>query len=106
MKSQGCSTKAHGMALELVYRAANRCKSCGAPTGAFPTPPRGRIGRGKRPKIDGFRSYPPLPTTKNLNTLLTALELSSALAAAAPKVKRAVWGAADPKDQVVPVSAK
>ena len=30
--------KPYGIALELVYRAENRCKSSGAPAGAFPKP--------------------------------------------------------------------
>ncbi len=38
--------KHHGMALEFVYRAENRCKSSGAPASAFPRPaPRGSVGR-------------------------------------------------------------
>ena len=65
--------KPHGMALELVYRAENRCKSSGAPAGAFPKPPRGRVGPGSGPKstISG-----PTPATKKRKTLLTALEAS------------------------------
>ena len=35
--------KPHGMALDLVYRAETRCKSSGAPAGAFPKLPRGRV---------------------------------------------------------------
>ena len=42
--------KPHGMALELVYRSENRCKLSGAPAGAFPRPPRGRVGPGSGPK--------------------------------------------------------
>ena len=37
-------------ALELVYRAENRCKSSGGPAEAFPRPPRGRVGPGNDPK--------------------------------------------------------
>ena len=57
--------KPHGMALELVYRAENRCKSSGAPAGAFPMPPRAPpknikpfycIGDGKVAKRDSVRT--------------------------------------------------
>ncbi len=51
----------HGMALEFVYRAQNRRKSNGAPAGAFPKPPRGRVGRGSGPKS---RISGPTPRTK------------------------------------------
>jgi hypothetical protein len=34
----------------LVYLAENRCKSNGAPAGAFPRPPRGRVGHVSGPK--------------------------------------------------------
>ncbi len=49
--------KPNGMALELVYRAKNRCKSSGALAGAFRPP--GPSWAGNRPKIVDFRSYPP-----------------------------------------------
>ncbi len=47
------------MALEIVYRTENRCKSSGAPAGAFPKPPLGPGWDGTRLNIDDFRSYPP-----------------------------------------------
>ncbi len=65
--------KPHGLALELVHRAENRCESSGAPAGAFPRTPPGPGWAGKRPKIVDFWSYPS-PLRKNLKTLLTALE--------------------------------
>ncbi len=49
--------KPHGVVLEFVYWVEDRCKSSGAPVGAFP----GRRGAGlggKRSLIDDFRSYP------------------------------------------------
>jgi hypothetical protein len=64
----------HGMVLELVYRAEDRCNSSGAPAGTFPSGPRGQVGPGSGPKskISGpTHSHPP---DKNLKTLLTALE--------------------------------
>ncbi len=54
------------MAFELVYRVENRCKSSGAPVGAFPKPLRGRVGP---------ESGPPLPKTNPTKKRLTALEL-------------------------------
>jgi hypothetical protein len=49
-ESQGGPTKPHGLALELVYRAENRCESHGALAGAFPRPPRAESGREAAPK--------------------------------------------------------
>ncbi len=48
-----------GIALQLIYRAENRCKSSGAPAGAFPKPPRGWVdpGSGRKSPISG----PPSP---------------------------------------------
>ncbi len=57
MQSQSGFNKSRGMDLELVYGAEHRCKSSGAPAGAFPKPP-GPGWAGKRPKVDEFRSYP------------------------------------------------
>ncbi len=45
MQSQGFK-KPHGLALEFVYRHENRCKSSGAPAGAFSRPLRGRVEPG------------------------------------------------------------
>ena len=42
--------KPHGMGLELVYRADNRCESSRAQDGAFPGPHRGQVGQGSCPK--------------------------------------------------------
>ncbi len=42
--------KSDGMALEFVQRAENQFKSNGAPAGAFPKPPRGRVGPRSGPK--------------------------------------------------------
>ena len=47
----------HGMALELVCRAENRCKSSGAPAGAFPKLPRAKLGR----EAAQTRRFPILP---------------------------------------------
>ncbi len=57
--------KHHGMALDLVYRAENRCKSSGGAGLARATA-----------QNRGFPVLPP-PRPKNLKTPLTALELSS-----------------------------
>ncbi len=62
-------TKPHDMALELVYRAENLCKSSGAPAGAFPRQPRCRVGPGSNPKSMIFG--PPLPCPKILGTSKT-----------------------------------
>ncbi len=68
-------TKPHGMALEVIYRAESRCKSSGAPVGAFPKPPRGQDVPRSGPKsmISGPTPTPPENTTKKR---LTALELA------------------------------
>ncbi len=65
--SQGVQ-KPHGMALEVVYRAENSCKSSWASAGAFPRAPRGRV-----PQIADVRSPPPEKPFKK--TRLTALDL-------------------------------
>ncbi len=38
--------KPHGMALQVVYRAGNRCKASGPPAGAFPKPSGAGVSRG------------------------------------------------------------
>ncbi len=63
--------KPHGVALGLVHRAENRCKSSGAPGGACPRTPRGRVGPRSGPKSTISRSSRP---PKTLKTMLTALE--------------------------------
>ncbi len=54
--------KPHGVAVELVYRAENRCISSGALAGAFPRPPRGRVWPGSGPKSAISNPTPHLPT--------------------------------------------
>ncbi len=62
------------MALELVYRAEHRCKSKGAPAGAFPGPPPGAgLGR-EAAQNRRFPVLPPKNKNKNQITLLIALE--------------------------------
>ncbi len=53
MQSQGGSTKPHGMALELVYRADNRYKSKGAGSRPGPYPSTPRAGSNPKPTISG-----------------------------------------------------
>ncbi len=65
--------KPYGMALYLVYRVENRCKSKGAPAWAFPTPPGAGLGRQAAPNRR-FTVLPSLPQQKNIKTLLTAKE--------------------------------
>ena len=60
----------HRMALELVYRAETRCKSSGAPAGAFPRPTRGReVARNQRTPVPPFP-----PKQKTPKNRLTAWE--------------------------------
>jgi hypothetical protein len=60
----------HRMALELVYRAETRCKSSGAPAGAFPRPTRGReVARNQRTPVPLFP-----PKQKTPKNRLTAWE--------------------------------
>ncbi len=62
------------MALELVYRAANKGKWSGAPAGSFPRPP---PGTGLGPEGAQNRRFPILlPPTKNLKTHVAALDIS------------------------------
>ena len=57
--------KPHGMDLDLVYRAENRCQSSWASAGAFPRPPRGRVEPGIGPKSMIFgHTTPPTPEQK------------------------------------------
>ena len=53
--------KLDGMGLELVCRAEHRCGSSGAPLGASPKLPRGRVGQGNvtKPSISGYNPSPP-----------------------------------------------
>ncbi len=51
--------KPHGVALEVVYRAENRCKSSWASAGAFPKAPRGRVEPGIGPKSTISGPNPP-----------------------------------------------
>ncbi len=71
MQSQRGFNKPHGMALGLVFRAGNRCKSRGAPAGASPRPSRSRVGPGSG---QTFAVLPPPPLPKKHKTRLTALE--------------------------------
>ena len=50
----------HGIALELVYRAENRCKSSGAPAEGFPKPPGAGLGR----EAAQNRRFPVLPPSR------------------------------------------
>jgi hypothetical protein len=51
--------KPHGMALESVYRAENRCNSKGPRPGPFPGPRRGRVGPGTSSPLEGRPSSHP-----------------------------------------------
>ncbi len=64
MQSQGESNNLTDVHYKFVYRAEKRCKSSGAPAGAFPGAPPGPGWAWKGTNMDDFWSYPTPPTTK------------------------------------------
>jgi len=106
----------HETALDSFYRAEHRRKSSWGPAGASFEPIWGRPGPGEnKTKLDDFQ----FPSTPNLKTILTAMELTqgptqgfthmtpggpagrSPTKNSSPKVLRGSWGAEDPQPKGV-----